>query len=125
MAEEVNQVEDIPEVVSRWKMFSDAIVNAKKTLASGLFIIAAMVGGWELITANFVTKAYAEEMVGTAVGGISKEVHELKKQSKAQSSMLVEMRMIRMEGKIQNGGTLTPTEQRVYDKLKRLYEAVE
>jgi len=106
-----------------WSEIGNSMTNAKKILATGIFLIASLVGGYNILTEHFVTRVYADNLVTQVKSDFKKEMRELKKQSKSNTSMLVEMRMIRLENKVSNGGILTATEQRVYDKLKRQYEA--
>jgi hypothetical protein len=107
---------------SKWSMFSDAVLDAKKIIATGAIIIGALIGGYEVVTEHFVTRVYAEEMVSDVEKKLSQELNELKLQTKSNSNILVEMQMIRLESKLSRDENLTPTEKRVYEKLKKQYE---
>lgn len=107
--------------VSTWDNMLEGLNKAKLTIATIAFIITSLVGGYELFNKYIVTVAYADVLVEKAVSSVRKEVVELKKQTKANKEILVEMRMIRIENKMANDQNLTPTEQRVYEKLKKEY----
>ena len=93
------------------------IAEAKMVITTVSFIIASIVGGYQIITKYFVTKAYAKELITD----VTNQLNELKKQTVTNHSILTEMRLIRLEAKISRGEHLTPTESRVYDRLRKEY----
>lgn len=123
--------DELDEVVTNtdWMSFFKTFIQAKKIVGSVLLSIAAIIGAYEVFVNTYVTRVYADDLVVNVKKELRREfkskMDELQEQTKSIDHTLVEMRMIRIEGKIQRGETLTPTEQRVYDKLKRRYEAIE
>jgi len=105
-----------------WGEAGDAYRKAKIGVVSIVLGLFTLVGGYISVTEVFVTKAHAKEMVSEVKQELSKELRELKIQTKANKSILVEMQMIRIENKIARDEKLTPTEKRVYQKLQKQYE---
>ena len=93
------------------------VTEAKMIITTISFLIASVVGGYQIVTRYFVTKAYANELIG----GVKSDLEELKKQTNTNHKILLEMRMIRLETKQARGDKLTPTEVRVYERLKKEY----
>lgn len=100
----------------------ETMTTAKKLLGSIIFIIASLVGGYNIFSNHFITKVYAETIVSEVKTQFTQKMDELQKQTKSNSIILIEMRLIRLEAKIGRGEELTPTEKRIYDKLKKQYE---
>jgi len=94
------------------------ITEAKLVISTIAFIIAALIGSYNIVTKYFVTKLYAKELISD----VTNQLTELKKQTKQNHRLIIEMRMIRIENKIANGGKLTPTEARVYKNLLKNYK---
>jgi len=97
------------------------VTEAKLILSSIALVITAIVGGYNVVTEYFVTKAYAKEMISD----VSNQLTELKKQTIQNHKLIVEMRLIRIENKVANGNKLTPTESRIYNKLVDDYKGYE
>lgn len=104
-----------------FEVFANGLNSAKVAIASVAFIITSLIGGYQLFTKYVVTVAYADELVKKAVGDVEKQIVQIKKTSETNRQILIEMRMIRLENKMYNKHKLTPTEKRVYDKLKKQY----
>ena len=100
----------------------ETMTTAKKLLGSIIFMIASIVGGYNIVSDHFITKAYANEMVREVKTQFTQKMDELQKQTKSNSVILTEMRLIRLEAKLARGEELTPTEKRIYEKLKKQYE---
>ena len=101
-----------------WDKINVTMKEAKMVVITISFIVASFTGAYTIVSEYFVTKIYATELVRE----VENKLSELKKQTADNKKILIEMRMIRMEEKISRGETLTPTEQRVYNKLKKDYE---
>lgn len=94
------------------------MLEAKLIIITISFIVASITGAYTIASEYFVTKAYAAELTR----GVKDELIELKKQTYTNKKILTEMRLIRIETKIFRDEKLTPTEVRVYEKLKKDYE---
>ena len=103
------------------KDFVTVLNNSKMIVASIAFIVTSVVGGYKIFVENIVTVAVAEEMVTKAVTDMDVKIRALKAQTDATNKMVIEMQLIRLETKMYNKQQLTPTEKRVYDKLKKKY----
>lgn len=95
--------------------FLRLVNEAKLLLTTGALLISMVTGGYYWISKYFVTTVYAQELTTK----FEAQMRELKSQSKMNSIIINEMRMTRLENKIGRGESLTPTEKRVYDKLKK------
>jgi hypothetical protein len=98
--------------------FVNMLNNAKTLITGVVILVTSVIGGYNLAGEYFITKAHAAELISE----VSKELNELKKQTKDNKRILTEMRLIRIENKIYNNEKLTPTEDRIYQKLKKEYE---
>jgi len=94
------------------------VADAKIVIATGSIILAAGTGAYTIAGEYFVTKVYADELVSK----VNNDLRELKKQTSTNKKILTEMRMIRIESKMGRGETLTPTEKRVYEHLKKEFD---
>ena len=88
--------------------------NAKMTIGTIAIIGTSMIGGYNFVSEYFVTKTYAIELEKSTYS----QINELKNMTKQNTGMIIELRMIKYEMKIEKNQKLTPTEQREYDLLK-------
>ena len=100
-----------------WDKTKKSIEQLKMTITTALLFITTITGGYTVVSKYFVTKVYANELVAN----INQRVNELEEQTRTNKEILLEMRMIRLENKMYQSKKLTPTEQRVYDSLKKEY----
>ena len=98
----------------------EAFSNAKMMVITIAFIGSSIIGGYTVVSEHFITRIHADQLIQQ----VETKLSELKKHTQSNKKMLVEMRLIRIEEKIGRGETLTPTEQRVYDKLKKDYDDI-
>ncbi len=96
----------------------EAFREAKMVVVTIAFIVSSMVGGYSLVSEYFVTRLYADKLKQE----FNTKLSELQQQTQSNKRILMEMRLIRMEEKLSREETLTPTEKRVYDKLKKDYD---
>jgi len=102
------------------KYLRKIIAEAKMIITTISFMVASVIGGYQIVTRYFVTKVYAKEMILS----VTKQIDELKEQTLVNRHILTEMRLIRLESKLSRGEVLTPTEVRIYEKLKEDYKKI-
>ena len=105
---------------STFDKIKEAFSNAKMVVITIAFIGSSIIGGYTVVSEHFITRLHADQLIQE----VETKLSELKKHTQSNKKMLVEMRLIRMEEKIARGETLTPTEQRVYDRLKKDYDVI-
>lgn len=93
------------------------INEAKLIIGSISVVVAALVGGWTIVTDYFVTKAYAKELESN----LKQMIKSQQVQTQQNSIMLIELKLTNFERKIADGENLTPTEQRQYQRLLEVY----
>lgn len=96
------------------------LTDAKGIIATIAIICTSLIGGYQVITDTFVTKAVAADMVKDA----QTQIHELKQISQQNTSMIIELRLLKYEQKVEDGYSLSPTESREYDILKKRLETM-
>jgi len=110
----------LPKKDTTFTKVTKAVAEAKLIIVTISFIIASITGAYTIASEYFVTRVYADSLLKK----VKDDLKELKIQTKTNRKILTEMQMIRLEAKIGRGETLTPTEQRVYEQLKKSYEKI-
>ena len=95
--------------------------DAKMTIATIGVIITSFIGAYQLASEYFVTKVYAMNMINDA----QTQIHHLKRLNVQNTTMILELRMLKYEGKLERTGKLTPTEKREYDYLQKKIDALD
>jgi hypothetical protein len=115
-----------------WDELKNGFKNTKVVITTISLMFTSVIGTYTVMSEFFVTRAVADQMVNEVkkeynlkLEELTKQTSELKKQTKTNSNTLIEMQMIRIENKMINGQTLSPTEKRIYEKLKKQYEEIE
>lgn len=87
--------------------------NAKIIIGTISIIIASLIGAYTVITEHFVTTAYAKELENN----FQQAIESLQQQTSQNKILIIEMKLVDYERKIQEDKTLTPTEKRQYERL--------
>jgi len=90
------------------------IQEAKMILATLAILLSSLTGAYYYASKLFVTTIYATELTTQ----YEKTIYQVRLQIKQNALMINEMRLIRLENKMQHK-PLTPTELRVYEMLKK------
>ena len=93
-----------------FKAFNDA----KMIIVTLAIICTSVIGGVQFITDTFVTKVAAQQMIKDT----QTQITVLKNMSKNNTLMILELRLMKYELKLERSIKLTPTEKREYEYLK-------
>lgn len=97
-----------------WENLKRIISEAKYVIATIAVVFSSFVGGYQIVSEHFVTRAYADELVKDA----QTQIKELKNLNIQNTIMILELRLISYDKKLEKGLILTPTEKREYKYLQ-------
>lgn len=98
--------------------FLELLNNAKLIIGTLIIVITSLIGAYNFTTEVFVTKAYAEDIVKNT----QTQIQELKELNKTNTVMILELRLMKFEDKMNSGKELTATEKRQYEFIKKKIE---
>lgn len=98
--------------------FLKILGDAKYVIATIALITTSLIGGVKLMSDYFVTKAFADNLTND----VQSQIQQLKSLNKSNTIMIIQLRLLRFEQKMESGNELTPSEKREYKILTKKLE---